>query len=64
MRFATRIWMRVKMLFGRDKAGARLDAELRDHLERQTAENLAAGMSADEARFAALREFGNPALVR
>lgn len=64
MRLAARIWMRIKMLFGRGKADARLDAELRDHLDRQIAENVAAGMSADEARYAALREFGNPALVR
>jgi predicted permease len=56
--------MGVKMLFGRGRAGARLDAELRDHLERQIAENVAAGMSADEERYAALRVFGNPALVR
>ena len=64
MRFATRIWMRVRMLIGREEAGARLDYELREHLERQIAENVAAGMNAEEARFAALREFGNPALVR
>ena len=64
MRFAARIWMAVKMLFGRGRAAARLDDELRDHMERQVAENVAAGMSAEAARFAALREFGNPALVR
>ncbi|MGA7343711.1 MAG: ABC transporter permease [Terracidiphilus sp.] len=52
------------MLIGRGRAGARLDEELRFHLERQIAENVAAGMSADEARFAALRGFGNPALLR
>jgi putative ABC transport system permease protein len=52
------------MLFGRGKAEARLDEELRDHLERQIAENIAAGMSADEARHAAMRTFGNPALLR
>jgi predicted permease len=52
------------MLFGRGRAAARLDDELRFHIERQTAENLAAGMSAEEAHYAALRSFGNPALVR
>ncbi|HXR39353.1 MAG TPA: ABC transporter permease [Terracidiphilus sp.] len=56
--------MRIQMLFMRGTAAARLDAELRDHLERQIAENIAAGMSTEEARFAALRAFGNPALVR
>ena len=34
------------------------------HLERQIAENIAAGMAPDEARYAALRTFGNPALLR
>ena len=52
------------MLFGRGRAAERLDDELEYHLDRQTAENVAAGMSAKVAREAALREFGNPALVR
>jgi putative ABC transport system permease protein len=34
------------------------------HLERQVVENIEAGMSRDEARAAALRNFGNPALLR
>jgi putative ABC transport system permease protein len=54
----------MRMLFRRGQAGARLDDELRFHLERQIAENVAAGMSAEDARSAALRSFGNPALVR
>ena len=36
----------------------KLDAELRFHLERQIAENIAAGMSSDEARRQAALEFG------
>ncbi|HEX4321712.1 MAG TPA: ABC transporter permease [Acidobacteriaceae bacterium] len=52
------------MLFGRDKAGAQLDSELRFHLDQQIAENIAAGMSAKEARNAALRTFGNPGAIR
>src|SRR5580693_144756 len=56
--------MRIRMLFGRGQAAARLDDELRFHLERQIAENAAAGMSAEDARSAALRTFGNPALLR
>ena len=56
--------MRIEMLFRRGKAAQRLDDELNDHLDRQIAENVAAGMSADEARYAALRIFGNPALLR
>jgi len=64
MRWLVQMRMRMLMLFGRDGAAARLDEELRDHLERQVEENIAAGMGAKEARFAALRSFGNPALVR
>jgi putative ABC transport system permease protein len=56
--------MRIQMLFGRDKAAARLNEELRDHLDRQIAENVAAGMSPGTARQTALRTFGNPALLR
>ena len=64
MRWWDRLRMRVRMLLGRGAEGARLDDELKFHLERQIAENVAAGMSAEEARYAALRLFGNPALVR
>jgi hypothetical protein len=64
MRWLIKLRMQMNMLFGREQAGARLDEELRDHLERQIAENIAAGMSAEEAHFAALRTFGNPVLLR
>jgi predicted permease len=56
--------MRMRALFGRGGESARLDDELEFHLERQITENVAAGMSNDEARAAALRAFGNPALLR
>jgi predicted permease len=64
MRWLTQLRMRIQTLFQRGSAGARLDAELQDHLARQIEENIAAGMSAKEARCAALRTFGNPALLR
>jgi len=64
MRWLARLHISIAMLFGRVNAAARLDEELRDHLECQIAENLSAGMNAQEARFAALRSFGNPALLR
>jgi hypothetical protein len=35
-----------------------MDAEMRAHVEMQTQENLEAGMAPDEARHAALRQFG------
>ncbi len=64
MRWFHRLPMTMRMLFRRRDAASRLDDELRFHLERQVAENVAAGMSAEEARAAALRTFGNPALLR
>jgi predicted permease len=64
MRWLAKLRMRIEMLFGRVRAGARLEEELREHLVRQIDENIAAGMSAEEARYAALRTFGNPALLR
>ncbi len=64
MRWLGRLRMRLEMIFRRHRAAGRLDEELRFHLEQQIAENIAAGMSADEARHAALRAFGNPTALR
>jgi putative ABC transport system permease protein len=47
-------------LSGRDRKDEELAEEFRDHLEREEQENRAAGMSAEEAHYAALRKFGNP----
>ncbi|MGB7190342.1 MAG: permease prefix domain 1-containing protein, partial [Acidobacteriaceae bacterium] len=52
------------MLFRRNREARRLSAELEFHIEQQAAENIAAGMSPDKARHAALRAFGNPTLLR
>ncbi|HEY7391983.1 MAG TPA: ABC transporter permease [Bryobacteraceae bacterium] len=41
-----------------------LDDEIRDHLERETQENIERGMAPDEARHAALRKFGNVTRVK
>jgi len=41
-----------------------LDREIRDHTERETEDNLARGMSPDEARAAAVRKFGNVTRVK
>lgn len=64
MRWLDQLSMRIRMLLGRGEAGARLDHELQFHLDQQIAENIAAGMSPETARSAALRSFGNPALLR
>ena len=49
-------WLRA--LARRGALDRELDEELRYHLERQVESNVAAGMGAEEARLAALREFG------
>ena len=36
-----------------------LDQDIRDHIEEETQDNIARGMTPDEARQAALRKFGN-----
>jgi hypothetical protein len=41
-----------------------LDQDIRDHLERETQDNIERGMSAEEARYAALRKFGNVTRVK
>ena len=59
-----RLLKRMRSLFRRSKLEHDLDDELRFHLEMKIEENIASGMSADEARYAALRAFGNPGLKR
>jgi len=41
-----------------------LDRDIRQHIERETQDNIDRGMSPDEAHYAALRKFGNIARVR
>jgi putative ABC transport system permease protein len=55
-------WLRS--LLRRDTAEKELGSELRFHIERQVEENIAAGMSAQEARRAAVREFGGVEQVK
>ena len=64
MRWLHRFLLRSKLLLRHDRAGEQLQEELQFHLDQQIAENLAAGNSAEEARRAALRTFGNPATLR
>ena len=64
MRFIERIRIALLSLFRRSQASAHLDDELRYHIERQIHENVSSGMSPEAARTAALRQFGNPALLR
>ena len=64
MLWARRLWLRLLALIDRRRNDQLLDDELQFHLEQQIAENVAAGMSKDEARYAAMRAFGNPTALK
>jgi predicted permease len=52
------------MKWWRTKRDADLERELRSDLELEEEEQRASGVSGEEARYAALRAFGNPTLIR
>ena len=64
MRWLEKLFINVRMLFHRGREQQRLEEELGFHLEQQIADNIAAGMSAAEARSAAIRMFGNVLTIR
>lgn len=64
MVWARRAWLRLQTLFSRRRVAEQLDDELQFHLEQQIAENVAAGMSGEEARYAAIRSFGNTTTLK
>ena len=41
-----------------------LEQDIREHIEMETQDNIARGMSPEEARYAAVRKFGNVTRVR
>ena len=53
-----KLLQKLRALFRRKSLDAEMAEEMRGHLEMQTQANLARGMSPEEARFAARREFG------
>ncbi len=64
MVWARRCWIRLHGLLLRGRNAQQLHDEMQFHLEQQIAENLGAGMSRDEARYAAMRTFGNPTVLK
>ena len=64
MRWMDRFRMAMISLFWRRRETDRLDAEMRFHLDQEVAERVRAGATPDEARSSAMREFGNPAVLR
>src|SRR5690242_4043492 len=51
------MWRRKRML-------QELEDDIREHIERETQDNIDRGMSPEEARYAAMRKFGNPMRVQ
>ena len=50
---------RFRVLFAKRQFDAEMDEEMRAHVEMRMQENIEAGMSQEEARYAALRQFGH-----
>jgi putative ABC transport system permease protein len=57
------IWRRMIFSFRRSSMDRELAEEMRAHLELKAQKNLAAGMAAEEARYAAQRQLGNLTLL-
>src|SRR5688572_18553298 len=58
MNWFRNVRLRFGALFQKEKLDARMDDEMRSHIDMQTQENIEAGMKPEEARYAALRQFG------
>ncbi|MBI2518306.1 MAG: ABC transporter permease [Opitutae bacterium] len=59
-----KLWAKLKSSFHRKAMETDMAEEMRAHIEMQAERNRAAGMSTDEARYAALRQFGNVASLQ
>jgi predicted permease len=64
MRWLQSISNWLRSLFRRNTVEQELGSELRFHIERQVEENIAAGMNSEDARRAAMREFGGVEQVK
>ncbi|HKW63159.1 MAG TPA: ABC transporter permease [Candidatus Acidoferrum sp.] len=64
MVWAQRFLLRLQSLFLRNQNSQRLNDEMQFHLDQQITENLAAGMSFEDARHAAMRTFGNATVFK
>ena len=62
--FLAQLWRRLDYYRRRRQFDADLEEEMRFHLQMKIEENVAAGMSAEEASRAARRQFGNPTWLR
>ena len=51
-------------MWGRKRMLDELDEDIRDHIDRETQDNIERGMTPEEARYAAVRKFGNVTRVK
>ena len=58
------VYVRLRTLWARRRQESELDEEIRFHLAREAEERIEAGMSPEQARAAARRDFGNVTLIR
>ncbi len=64
MRWIYKSPLRLRSLFKKNWVEQELSEELRFHLENQIEQNIAQGMSPQEARYSALRQFGNVGTIK
>ena len=64
MTFVRRAFLRLRAVFGRQQLNDDMQAEMREHLDRATERLIARGMSPDDARLEARREFGNLTVIQ
>src|SRR5712692_7517223 len=64
MRWYRKLHLRVRSLFHHTQVEQDLDAELRFHLEQQMEENIARGMTPQEAGYAARRAIGGAEQIK
>src|SRR5207253_2968524 len=64
MAWLRRFWLKLQSLFPRNRNAQQLNDEIQFHLDQQIAENISAGMSPEEARYYAMRVFGNATLTK
>jgi hypothetical protein len=58
MNLQSKIRSRFRALFGQRKLDTEMHEEMRSHIEMRAQANIRAGMKLEEARLAALRQFG------
>src|SRR5260370_12833350 len=59
-----KLWTRIGFLRRRKRFADELDEEMRFHLDLKTGEGIEAGLREEEARYRALRQFGNTVRIQ